>query len=85
MRIVLQYLLPFLLPFLGYLGYRMLVDRGRGFLEDMPWYVLTVIGLALTVVSLVGLALLEGGSPDGVYVPPHVEDGRIVPGHVEQE
>jgi len=27
---------------------------------------------------LAGLAL-SGGSPDGIYVPPHVENGKIIP------
>ncbi|MCB2055784.1 MAG: hypothetical protein KDE35_16275 [Geminicoccaceae bacterium] len=83
-RILAQYILPFLLPFLGYFAYRLLVDRGRGYLSDTPWFMLTTIGLSLTVVSLIGLALTDAGGPaDGVYIPPHMEDGRIVPGRIE--
>ncbi|MEZ5825029.1 MAG: DUF6111 family protein [Geminicoccaceae bacterium] len=84
-RIVLQYLFPFLLPFLGYLGWRLLMSRGQDFLKDTPWYVLTIMGLVLSIASLIGLGLVEGGSVDGVYVPAHVEDGRIVPGRVIEE
>ena len=44
---------------------------------------LTTAGLALLVVSLFATGLLSGSEPGGVYVPPHVEDGRVVPGRVE--
>lgn len=82
LRILIQVVLPFLAPFLVFLAWRLLVTRGRGFLERTPWYLLTVCGIVLACLSLVSLAFLGEGDPDGVYVPPHVEDGRIVPGTV---
>ncbi|MCB9944632.1 MAG: hypothetical protein H6851_13570 [Geminicoccaceae bacterium] len=84
MRILLQYLLPFLVPFAAYFGWRWLVSNGRDFLDDTPWYVLTVTGLGFVVVALFALGLQTEGSPNGIYVPPHVENGLIVPGHVRE-
>jgi hypothetical protein len=81
-RIVLFYILPFLLPFIGFFTYRFLVTRGQPLLQNTPWFVLSTAGLALVIASLVTLALTGGWDRSGDYVPPRVEDGRIVPGQV---
>lgn len=81
-RILLFYLLPFLLPFIGFFIYRFLVTRGQPLLQNTPWFVLTAAGLALVIVSLVTLALTGGWQTGGEYQPPRFEDGRIVPGEV---
>ena len=81
-RIILFYILPFLLPFIGFFSYRLLVTRGRPLLENTPWFVLSAAGLGLVIVSLVTLALTGGWDRSGDYVPPRFEDGRIVPGEV---
>ena len=47
LRVLLQYLLPLLLPFLLYVSW----------------------------------SLLSGSPPEETYIPPHVEDGEIVPGN----
>ena len=44
---------------------------------------LTATGLVLACASLVSLAFIGGEEPGGAYVPPHIEDGRIVPGEVK--
>jgi hypothetical protein len=81
-RILVEVLFPFLAPFLAFYLYRLLVTRGQVLLEHMPWYVLTLCGLALACFSLALLAMTGGEPPGGVYVPPHVEHGRIVPAEV---
>jgi Family of unknown function (DUF6111) len=83
LRIFLEVVLPFLAPFLAFGAYRLLVTRARGFLERTPWFVLTATGMVLACASLVSLAFLGGEKPGGTYVPPHIEDGRIVPGEVK--
>ena len=83
LRVFLQAVLPFLAPFLLFIAYRLLVTRGRGFLGHTPWFVLTVVGLVLACASLASLAFLGGDAPGGTYVPPRIEDGRIVPGEVK--
>ena len=45
-----------------------------------PWFWLTLTGLVLTIVSFVGVALLDPGGGTGAYVPAHVVDGKVVPG-----
>jgi hypothetical protein len=81
-RLIIQYLLPLLLPFLLYLGYASLTREKRaGWLDDLPWIPLSIAGLVLLAATLTTWSLLSGAAPDTVYVPPHMEDGRIVPGH----
>ncbi len=84
LRILLFYILPFLLPFVGFFTYRYLVTRGQPLLQSTPWFVLSAAGLALVSVSLVTLALTGGWERGGDYVPPRIEDGRIVPGEVRR-
>ena len=80
LRILLQYLLPLLLPFLVYLAY-VALTRGRaaGWLDNAPWLHLAVAGIVLMAISLLTWGLLSGAPPDQVYVPPRLEDGRVVP------
>ena len=81
LRILFQYLLPLLLPFLLYLSY-VALSRGRtpGWLADAPWAALTAAGVALMVVGLVTWTLTTGGDPGERYVPARIEDGRVIPG-----
>jgi hypothetical protein len=83
LRVLLQYLLPLLLPFLVYAAYVALA-RGRmpdwlG-LSERHWIALGGTGVALMVISLITWSLLSGSPPGETYVPPRFEDGRIVPG-----
>ena len=66
----------FLLPFLFYALWRYGSPRTR------PWH-LGLAGVAVLVMALyTGWLALEGGIPAGQrYVPPSLEQGRIVPGH----
>jgi heme/copper-type cytochrome/quinol oxidase subunit 3 len=76
--------LLFLLPFALYAVYLRLSKRE----EDAPrpkhpWTILFASGLALVAASFLIWGITEGAGEQGVYVPPHVENGRVVPGHVE--
>jgi Family of unknown function (DUF6111) len=83
LRLLLQYLLPLLLPFLAYAAYVALV-RGRfpNWLElnERQWLMLGGAGVALMAISLVTWSLRSGSPPEETYVPPRFEDGRVVPG-----
>jgi len=49
-------------------------------LGDVPWFVLASAGIAITAVVLLASTLYSGDEPGATYVPPHLEDGRVVPG-----
>lgn len=75
----------FLLPFLIFAGY--LVLRLRYPLEIEHWTrgrvgTLTLIGLVAVLIGLitVGMTARRGR---GVYIPAHVENGVLIPGHIE--
>jgi MFS superfamily sulfate permease-like transporter len=80
LRILIEVLFPFVAPFLVFAAWRLLVTRGRGFLDRVPWFVLTASGLVLVLATLLSMAFVTGDEPDQVYVPPHVRDGQVVPG-----
>ncbi len=82
LRIIISYLLPFILPFAAFFLYRLLMTSGQPLLRRTPWFVLSVIGMALVAGTLVSFALFGGEAQEGIYVPPSFEDGRVVPGHV---
>jgi hypothetical protein len=83
LRVLLQYLLPLLLPFLLYAAY---VGLAHGRmpswldLDAREWAMLGGAGLGLLMISLVTWGLLSGSPPEETYIPPHLEDGEIVPG-----
>ena len=73
----------FLLPFALYAAFL----RVRGQNESPtpishPWNILIISGLVLVAASFVFWGLFENANQRGVYVPPHLEDGRLVPGRV---
>ena len=89
-RILLQYLLPLLLPAAVYFGRVWLANRtGKGqaggvtSLQEGPWFWLVAAGLALMVAGLVFTALIGQGHVEGTYEPPRFEGGRVVPGTVK--
>ena len=71
--------LLFLLPLLAYLGWRWL-NPG---VEPGPRLLLAAAaGVVLVLASLLWFGLSRSLEA-GVYVPPHVQDGVMVPGHTE--
>ena len=81
LRILLHYLLPFVLPILAYAVYVYLTNTGTaGWLGRAPWIWLFGAGAALVAVSLVAWGLIEGADPGTTYIPPRFEGGRVVPG-----
>ena len=76
--------LLFLLPFALYAVYLRLAERDQSAsARKHPWTFLFASGLALVAASFVIWGVTEGSGQQGVYVPPHVENGRVVPGHVD--
>ena len=90
-RIILQYVLPLLVPFVIY-GAWLALSRSKARpagadaapeWREAPWTWLLIAGLGLLIASLVGLALLGGDPPGKTYVAPQFIDGEIVPGRTE--
>lgn len=93
-RIILTYLVPLALPTAVYLLWFWLTrqraasgqaavaaeaEEGEWW-RTVPWAWLALAGIALVGATLFVFALSGGGTPGETYVPPHVEDGRVVPG-----
>ncbi len=76
----------FLVPFAAYAGWLVFTRGSLSNVED--WQARTVAYLAI-----IGAALLLGvlaifttyriTPPGGTYVPAHMDNGRIIPGHIE--
>jgi len=88
-RILLQYLLPLLLPMAIYLLWAWFARKRQAAggapyrLQDGPWFWLILAGLALAASGLVYTALTGGEEAGGVYTAPRWEDGKIVPGRIK--
>lgn len=88
-RIFFTFVLPLIAPSVIYLVWHTIQVRrlAAGKREEptptfaeMPWFMLAGAGISLVIVILMALALLgEGAKPGAVYVPPHLENGRLVP------
>ncbi|MCZ6637870.1 MAG: DUF6111 family protein [Alphaproteobacteria bacterium] len=89
-RLFFTYLLPLIIPALLYLVWNWLQLRrtisGKrqepppSFAET-PWLILAGAGVSLLMLTLLALALSgDGGAPGSTYVPPHMEDGKLIPG-----
>ena len=89
-RIILTYIVPFLTPMAVYVAWtwyraRYIASHGGEAprLERGPWPLLVFLGAVSAFVVLGVTAVLRGGPADQRYVPPHVVDGEVVPGHME--
>jgi Family of unknown function (DUF6111) len=82
-RAALTILLPLIAPTAIYFLWLYAAGRagtGRGSAR-LPWTWLIVGGLAAAALALLVVGV-ETGDGTGVYVPPHVEGGAVVPGQV---
>jgi len=85
LRIALIDILLFALPFILY-GVYMLAVRGAApgdLWQGAPVFWLLAAGCGLLLVTMATLIQFSGGSPEGEYHPPVIEDGVIVPGEID--
>jgi hypothetical protein len=86
LRTLIEEILLFVLPFCLFAGY--LIARRRNPFDVAHWsrhvFWLSVSGLALGIAAFV-YAGLVAPRHRGVYVPPHMENGRLVPGHFDEK
>lgn len=82
-RIVLTIVVPLILPsILYFLWFRATGRVAANGIAALPWPWLVASGVVLTALTLVVVSVHFGNSPDGSYVPPRIEGGQVVPGHV---
>lgn len=82
-RPILFELVLFLTPFAAYAF--LLWARSHDVFHPESWplrtmVVLTVVAIVLVAVSAFVAAQFSGAPPGSIYVPAHVENGRLVPG-----
>ena len=84
-RITIEGVLLFLLPFAAYAALAVLGPH-LGLARRGPFGASTLglaaCGIGLVILALVALGVL-GGRARGTYVPAHIEDGRLVPGRLQ--
>ena len=85
LRAVLEPLALFLTPFIAFAIY--LALRARYPLAIEHWTrgrvsTMTLIGLTIAVIGMLGVGL-SAPRGHGAYVPAHVENGQLIPGHIE--
>jgi Family of unknown function (DUF6111) len=73
----------FLTPFLLYTAF--LLATRAGVLQPAAWTMprltaLVIVALVLVIGSFLILAQFSGARPDAIYVPAHIDNGRLVPG-----
>jgi hypothetical protein len=83
-RVFLTIVVPLLLPTALYVIWRVSMP-GRGFHLPAAWLWLVVAGLALTSITLILVSVDFSEPGTGRYVPPHVTDEGVVPGHIEPD
>ena len=87
LRELLTLVVPLVLPTLLYLLWLRLLrwTEGAGSVSSrgMPWVWLAASGVVLAGLVLFVVTVHFGTATPGTYVPPHVEDGRIVPGRID--
>ncbi|MEX0852012.1 MAG: DUF6111 family protein [Bauldia sp.] len=76
----------FLLPFAAYAAFLTLTRGSLRNAED--WQIktiayLAIAGAGLLIVALVVFISYSGTPPDGIFVPAHIENGKIVPGRID--
>jgi len=88
-RKILTIAIPLLAPTIAYVLYVYFTAKNReSELEGRklpewrrwPWIYLVPCGAVLTAISLALLGLPGDADNPGAYIPPHMEDGKIVPG-----
>ncbi|HLI13039.1 MAG TPA: DUF6111 family protein [Alphaproteobacteria bacterium] len=89
-RLLLQYLLPLILPTVAYalwLHWRRrraaIIGARMPAWQEGRWFWPIIAGVALTAVVFVAAALWGGYAPDTRYEPARVINGQIVPGRFE--
>ena len=75
---------PFFIPFAAYFGYLALSRSWTpGPWTNHPWMLLTIAGLLLVIASFLWWRFTSVAPTTGLYVAPHMVNGKVVPGYVQ--
>jgi hypothetical protein len=89
LRELLTLVVPLMLPTVLYLVWlqamRWSEAGGAVSWRAMPWVWLAATGVILAALVLFVVTVHYGTATPGVYVAPHVENGEIVPGHIDPQ
>jgi hypothetical protein len=85
LRVLLEPALLFALPFAVYILYMAMRRRYPFAVEAWSHSRVATLALAGLAVAVIGVIALGAFAPreQGAYVPAHVENGRLMPGHFE--
>lgn len=90
LRTIIQELLLVLLPTILYGVYFLAMrQRARAGGRVQPewehgnWFWLILSGCVLAIIGLVVVGTTGDSAPDTDYVPPHIENGKVVPGRTK--
>ena len=86
LRFALLIALLFSAPFLLYIVWQKLFMRGLGqrgiHFSRQVFYRLLIGGILLVLVVVLFLVDYDTADPDGVYIPPYYDGGKLVPGQI---
>lgn len=85
MRAFMEVIVPLLLPAMLYWLYLRVQERRGAVAREIPLSWLGVMGVLLLTIVLGGSWLAGSEPPSGKYIPPHVVNGVVVPGHFEAQ
>ncbi|HXQ53155.1 MAG TPA: DUF6111 family protein [Stellaceae bacterium] len=82
-RAFLTIVVPLLLPTALYALWVLSIGRTEPAAEwrTLPWVWLAGAGAALAAIVFVAVVQIQG-TREGSYIPPHLENGKVVPGQV---
>jgi len=91
-KTIFVYIIPLVLPLTIYLAwawFRISYVKKHGGeapkIEQGPWPLLLLLGAILMLALMATTALLRGADSDATYTPPRYEDGRVIPGQLEEK
>jgi hypothetical protein len=84
-RVLLTVILPLIAPTALYVLWSLTFSKAEAASQvRLPIAWLALAG-ALLAAGILVIVVQFGGGGEGVYVPPHLSNGDIVPGHIEPE
>jgi hypothetical protein len=91
MKFILTKILPLALPIIIYLTWLFYARRrtrklgtSLNQLSDAPWLLITLSGALMLIFGLLAIGLFTGEKIGGEYIPPRLENGKIVKGHIKR-